>query len=207
MGDDEEDDGTEEVESEETDRSGRSAGRSRSTGSGGAADEDDTGDEDAAQSDEEVKDPVAKAVAQAEARMRHKYLKPLRAEVEKLKRDAGNANAAVDTVRSLQMENRFLRLAADTFHDSDAAFKLADLNGVTLADDGTVTGMEAVIDKLIESHPYLVRDASGAEDDDTWTAPDLPSGRPTNTQRKPDPKANDAVLLRRYPALQRRRGW
>jgi hypothetical protein len=142
--------------------------------------------------------------------MRHKYLKPLRAEVEKLKRDAGNAGSAVETVRSLQLENHFLRRAGATFHDSAAAFKLADTSKVQITDEGTVTGMDAVIDQLMDSHPYLVRDDTDDTGEDDYEAPDLPSGRPMNSHRKTSangPKSNDAALYKRYPALQRRRGW
>lgn len=211
LGDTEEDDdGTEELESEEAEGDQLPTGRKRRKGAGGATGEDDAADEDAADSDdeeEEVDDPIARAVARAEARIRHKYLKPLRAEVERLKRDAGNAGAAVETVRSLQLENHFLRLAGATFHDSAAAFKLADTSQVQITDTGKVTGMDAVIDQLMETHPYLVRDADDDEGED-FTSPDLPSGRPMNKQRKPaNANANDAALYKRYPALQRRRGW
>jgi len=168
--------------------------------------EDDTPTDDAA--DEEVaRDPVARAVAQAEARMRHKF-KPLRAELDQLKKIVGNAKGAEETIRTLRMENVFLRLAADTFHDSAAAFKLADLSKVEVGEDGTITGMEDVVDQLADSHPYLIRQPDTV-DDDTWDTPDLPSGRPMNGQRKGQGKADpsEAALIRKYPALQRRRGW
>ena len=74
------------------------------------------------------------------------------------------------------MENVFLRLAADTFHDSAAAFKLADLSKVTIGDDGTISGMEDVVDQLADSHPYLIRMPDTVTNDD-WQPPDLPSGR------------------------------
>lgn len=127
-----------------------------------------------------------------------------------MKQDAGNAGAVVETVRSLQLENNFLRLAGGTFHDSEAAFKLADTSQVQISDTGKVTGMDAVIDQLMQSHPYLVRDDDDTTGEDDYEAPDLPSGRPMNSRRAPSgngPKASDAALYKRYPALQRRRGW
>lgn len=173
---------------------------------------DDTGDADDTDRDdaeeEDVRDPVARAVAQAEARMRHKF-KPLKAELDQLRKTVGNAKGAEETIRTLRMENVFLRLAADTFHDSAAAFKLADLSKVTIGDDGTITGMEDVVDQLADSHPYLIRTPDTVADTD-WQPPDLPSGRPMNGPRhNPAVKAaaSDAALYKRYPALQRRRGW
>ena len=173
---------------------------------------DDTGDADDTDRDEadgdDVRDPVARAVAQAEARMRHKF-KPLKAELEQLRKTVGNAKGAEDTIRTLRMENVFLRLAADTFHDSAAAFKLADLSKVEVDDDGIITGMEDVVDHLADSHPYLIREPDAVADTD-WQPPDLPSGRPMNGPRhNPAVKAaaSDAALLRKYPALRRQRGW
>lgn len=207
--DEEDDDGTEELESEETEGSQLPPSRNRRKAGRGAEGEDDATDEDTADTDEEeeVNDPVAKAVADAEARMRHKYIKPMKAELARLKRDAGNAGAAVATVRSLRLENEFLRLAGGSFHDADAAFRLADVSQVDLADDGTITGMDEAVEAVAEAHPYLVRDDL-AEDDEDWEPPDLPSGRPTNGRRKSgDQATSDAVLRKRYPALQNRRGW
>jgi len=213
LSDTEEDDGTEEVESEEAEGDQLPPGRKRRKGTGRAASQDIAADEDDTEADDEeaVNDPIARAVARAEARMRHQYIKPLKAELARLKQDSGNAGAVVETVRSLQLENHFLRLAGGTFYDSEAAFKLADTSQVQISDAGKVTGMDAVIDQLMQSHPYLVRD-----DDDTTTEEENyfgaegASGRPMNSQRGSSAAgkgSNDAALYKRYPALQRRRGW
>ena len=139
--------------------------------------------------------------------MRHKF-KPLKAELEQLRKTVGNAKGAEDTIRTLRMENVFLRLAADTFHDSAAAFKLADLSKVEVTDDGTITGMEDVVDQLADSHPYLVRQPDTVAEDGlaaTRPAQRSPDERPTQATRKAE--ASDAALYKKYPALQRRRGW
>jgi hypothetical protein len=193
---DEEDDTTDEAEADE-----QPPDRKRRKRAGGAP------SDDAADEEEEARNPIAKAVADAEARMRHKF-KPLKAELEQLRKTAGNAKGADATIRTLRMENTFLRLAADTFHDSAAVFKLADLSKVQVSDDGTITGMQDVVDQLADSHPYLIREPDAIPDED-WQAPDLPSGRPMNGPRRSAGKAgaNDTALIKKYPALQHRRGW
>ncbi len=75
--------------------------------------------------------------------------------------------------------------------------------------------MHEGVDALAEDHLYLVRDddlLEDKEDDDMdREAPDLPSGRPMKSPKKGrrvgGPYARDAALYRRYPTLQRRRGW
>lgn len=44
----------------------------------------------------------------------------------------------------------------------DDAFKLADLSGVTVKDDGTVEGVKEVVEALVKAKPYLVKQGSGA---------------------------------------------
>lgn len=209
-----EDDAEEEVESEETEgeqlSTGRNSGKGHRSQAGGEGEDSESDQDD----QEEVRDPIAKAIADTEARMRTQYIKPLKAELAKLRKDVGNTGAVVGTVRSLRLENEFLRLAGGTFHDAATAFKLADTSKVQLADDGTITGMQEAVDALAEDHPYLVRDELGLEDEDDDLddeVPDLPSGRPMNSQkmgrRVGGPQASDASLYKRYPALQRRRGW
>lgn len=172
--------------------------------------DDDAGEDDSPDTSK-TKDPIAKAIADTEARMRHKYIKPLKAQLAQLQQDDSNSKnlaAVVETVRTLRMENEFLRLAGGTFHDAAAAFKLADIAAVEIDDKGTIAGMDAVVGQLAEAHPYLVRD--DADDPDLYdNDPDVPSGRPMNGRRQPATSArtDDATLLRRYPALQRRRGW
>lgn len=173
------------------------------------ADDAEEGEESDSSVSGPIKDPIAKAVAAAEARLRHTHIKPLRAELAQLRQEAGNTKALLETARSLRMENEFLRFAGGTFHDAGAAFELADLNGVTLQEDGAVTGMEDAVRAVGESHPYLVRGELDDDDNDedyefydTGSA----SGRPVNGRRKPftPARTDDATLLRKYPALRRR---
>ena len=197
----EENDDEEEVESEEAEGGELPSGGDSGEGAGGPAGEGDSTDEDDSDEEEEVRDPVARAVAQTEARMRKKY-KPLRQEVARLRQEA-------EAVSSLRLENTFLRLAGAMFHDAAAAFKLADTSQVQIK-EGTVTGMQEVVDALAESHPYLVREGEPipVDEEDYLNAPDLPSGRPMNSGRRNSvsgPKTSDAALYRKYPALQRRR--
>ena len=85
-----------------------------------------------------------------------------------------------------------------------------DLSKVEVADDGTITGMEDVDRPTGRQPPVPHPDSRTPSPTTDWQPPDLPSGRPMNGPRH-DPAvkagANDAALLKRYPAFQRRRGW
>jgi hypothetical protein len=67
--------------------------------------------------------------------------------------------------------------------------------------------MQDIVDQPADSHPYLIREPDAIPDDD-WQPPDLPSGRLMNGPRRSVGKAgaNDAALIKKYPALQHRRG-
>src|SRR5689334_17987058 len=80
------------------------------------------------------------------ARRRHE------AKAERERADAAETKLAglTDELRSARMEAAFVRSGFGVLDDLDAAWKLADKAGVTIADDGTVTGMEEVVSKLLD---------------------------------------------------------
>lgn len=60
-----------------------------------------------------------------------------------------------ETIRSLRLDNAFLSSDIQ-WVDAEAALKLADLSGVTIADDGTVKGLDDALKALAEKKPFLV---------------------------------------------------
>jgi hypothetical protein len=69
--------------------------------------------------------------------------------------------------------------------DSEAAWKLTDLSGVEVAEDGAVTGTDEAIVAAVAKYPYLTPEDRATVDDTTKALrerfPALePSGRPMN---------------------------
>lgn len=103
------------------------------------------------------------------------------------------------------MFNAFLLASSGQVADPDAAWKLADKTGVTIDDDGKVTGMDDVITKTLEKYPYL----SPKPADDNAPLVDKfpalqPSGRQTNGKAKMGEGLNRRTLESKFPALGRR---
>lgn len=143
---------------------------------------------------EEIKNPRIKELSE-EAKSHR-----LAARAEKERADTAEAKTGelTDALRTARMENAFLRAALGKVDDLDAAWKLADRTGVTITDDGTVTGMDEVVAKLVDRYPYLRPE----EDPAPFTPPPTePSGRPFNGPRRSDEVTNRAVLEKKFPAL------
>jgi hypothetical protein len=73
--------------------------------------------------------------------MRHKF-KPLKAELERLRKTAGNAKGADETMLPAHGEH-IPAAGGRPFHDSAVAFKLADLSKVEVGEDGTMVASQA----------------------------------------------------------------
>lgn len=56
--------------------------------------------------------------------------------------------------------------------DVDDAYKLADLSQVQVNEDGGIEGLDGIVDKLIESKPYLVQKGSAPVGSPTNPSPD-----------------------------------
>lgn len=86
-----------------------------------------------------------------------------KAEALKKAEEAENASAEVlrkANERLINAEFRLLAKEAGIRSDAlDDAFKLADISGVEVGDDGAVNGVDDVIKALTESKPYLVEQA------------------------------------------------
>jgi hypothetical protein len=214
-------------------RDGEAGGEKKKEGDGtggagdGGEDEEDEDDED----DEEevdtskIKDPVAKAVADTEARLRHKYkgktAAAVQAALDKVKADAdlagkseaekekARADAAEKKAEDLEarlqvaaFNNAFNTAAAGRFDDNEVAMafarKLPEWEDVDQDEDDplVINGLDKVIEALAKKRPSLLRKEGESEEPN-------PSGRPMNGKKKSKKETNDAELLRRYPALRR----
>ena len=170
------------------------------TGTGAAAgDEEGQGDE--------IKDPDKKRLSDEAARHR------VAAKTEKDRADAaeGQVKALTNVVRTARLEVAFYREATKRrpgFRDPAAAFKLADLAGCGVDEEGNVTGMDAVITKVAEDYPYVLADDShgDATDEPVMGFPALgSSGAPMNRAKKPGTGLDRAALAGKFPALRQRR--
>lgn len=186
-------------------------------------DDDDEGEPDP----DKIKDPIAKARAETEAHWRHKSKKrvadAVAAAEAKFARDKeleGKAEAEKEKARreEVEKENTELRARADSqaltnaflmagggnrFVEADvaldAARKLPEWKDIeTDEEDGTVQGMDKVLDVLAKKKPYLLR-----KDDDDSADEGQPSGRPMNRQRKGKKETDETALMKKYPALRR----
>jgi hypothetical protein len=106
----------------------------------------------------------------------------------------------------LRMEVAFQRAAGSQFVDAEAAWKLADKSRMTVAEEGTVTGAEEVVEALIEDHPFLLAPAPDAKPKDRNPFNEArSSGRNMNGKKKPQDAYNLAELERKYPSMRGRR--
>src|SRR5690606_22904907 len=97
-------------------------------------------------------------------------------EAEKLREalEAEKARAAQATERakrSLIKAAFTAEAVAANLVSVDDAFKLADLSGVEVDDDGTVTGIKEAVEALVKEKPYLVKQGQGAGGGGTGGAP------------------------------------
>jgi hypothetical protein len=180
------------------------------TGEGGA--DEDTDDLEPL-TDDEVKNPRIKALSDEAAKRRNQ------AKVEKERADAAeaklkefegqaNTETLLGQLREGQMENAFLKLAFGKVADVDAAWKLADKAEVKVNEDGTVEGLDEVLAKVLEKHPYLTPKPAEQVDPalvDKFPALEHASGRPNNGKKNSKDAVDYEKLAKQFPALRSRR--
>lgn len=131
--------------------------------------------------------------ANAESATRRKRLEELEAAEEerkaaqmseidkalKAKADAeARAQAAEERMRTATIRNAVVLAATRAnFHDPEDAFRLADLEGVQINEDGRVSGVEEALKALAKAKPHLVRQAATGTGEINATA----AGRQTRT--------------------------
>lgn len=163
--------------------------------------------------EEELKVPRIKQLSDEAAKWRNKFRDAEKALAEltneKGRADTAEANSKglVDQLRGARMENAFLRTATGKVADLEAAWKLADKAEVKVNEDGTVEGLDAVLAKVLEKHPYLTPKPTEPADKelaDRFPAL-LPSGRPNNGKKGSTDAVDYEKLAKLFPALRGRR--
>jgi hypothetical protein len=186
------------------------AGRPEGEAGEGGADEDT--DDLEPLTEDEVKNPRLKKLSDEAAKRRNQ------AKAEKERADAAearlkefegqaNTETLLGQLREGQMENAFLKMAFGKVADVDAAWKLADKAGVTITNEGTVEGLDEVLAKVLEKHPYLTpKPAEQVDKELADRFPALtPSGRPNNGRKNDKDAVDYSVLEKKFPALRRGR--
>lgn len=84
--------------------------------------------------------------------------------------------------------------------DADAAFALADLSKVQVAEDGKVSGVKETLEALLTAKPYLKKMATGAGIG-AGTNPGEPNSTPNPWAKETFNLTEQARLLRENPAL------
>jgi hypothetical protein len=112
-----------------------------------------------------------------------------------------------ETNRKLSLENAFLKDNTHEWQNPAAALKMADLSGVTVNDDGSVTGLKDALKRLANSEAWMLKPkaaSEGAAAAGGATPPGSAAVPPMNG--RPDGTANAAKGMEsRLPALMTRR--
>ncbi len=111
------------------------------------------------------------------------------------------------------MEVAFLRAAWGKVSDPETAWKLAAKDGITVTDEGDVSGVDEALAALLDRYPYLSPTESEPVDDDTKVLqekfpalkPTSPSGRQDAGRKTQLPNATLGKLVKQFPALRSRR--
>lgn len=125
-----------------------------------------------------------------------------RSELEKAQRDLAEVEQERDALKTqvsdLRIHNAFLVSNRYEWNNPQTALRLADLSEVTIGDDGKVVGLDAALEKLSKSDPYLLK-PSEPEGDSGGT----PTGGAVGSGKANDGKLDRKRLEDKYPALRR----
>lgn len=136
-------------------------------------------------------------------------------EAEKIKAEyeatVQKVNALTETNRKLALENAFLKDNTHEWQNPGAALKMADLSGVTINDDGSVTGLKDALKKLATSEAWMLKPKAANEGGSAAGAagaggtPPGQAGVPPMNGRPDATAGANRGLERRLPALMSRR--
>lgn len=131
-----------------------------------------------------------------------------KSEIEKAQSTAAEALARAEAAESALLQekvnNAFLISNKHTWHDPETALQLLDQSEITVADDGSVQGVDAAIEALAKKAPFLINAAANIT-----PVPPKPTGTPTGNQPAKQGKQTDSKeeqrkkLLNKYPVLGR----
>lgn len=126
-------------------------------------------------------------------------------ELERLKNQTAEllsrAEKAEAQVRELRIGNAFLTDNTYTWHNPQRALELADKAGISIEEDGSVTGLKDSLKKLAASDPYLIKTENNAGDGGK-TGP--PSTVPGNNGGSGGGAPNKSQMAIRFPAMRTR---
>ena len=112
------------------------------------------------------------------------------------------ATTLASQVRTLQVEVAFLKANDVSWHDPEAALRLADLSEV-IDEDGDIdkAALKKVLADLAKDKPYLVKktETESEEEEDEKPA----SGGNVGTGKKKKDGLDEAALAKKYPAIVR----
>jgi hypothetical protein len=165
--------------------------------SGSSADDAGTAGEDG--EDGNVRDPRVKALSDENAKWRRR--------VRDLEGELADREVTRADVHDLIVEKEFYRFAAGRVADLGAAFKLADRKGIAPNEDGSITGVEEMVNKVIQHYPFLAADYEDTPTQRTTKVPDGPKegGSATNRRKTGKPITTTSTLRKKFPALERMR--
>ena len=125
-------------------------------------------------------------------------------EQAKLQRDLQEATKRSEELQSrnqeLALANAFLKDNTFAWHNPERALKLADLSGVEVNDDGSVTGLKEALTALSKSDAYLLKTEKADEEKDKTPPGTAPGNNGSSGTGKPGTKA----LAARFPGLNTR---
>jgi hypothetical protein len=130
-------------------------------------------------------------------------------EEEKRKRDLEAATQQLrekdDTIKELRLDKAFLTDNTHDWHNPQAALQLADRTGITVGDDGKVTGLKEALEAVAKAHPYLLKPkAEGTTETGQSAASTGVTGVAGQGSASGQGNAGRAVLERKFPALKGR---
>lgn len=107
-----------------------------------------------------------------------------KSELEIAKRDLAELQAKYDkvpeTLDNLRVENAFLKLRGYDWHDpADALERILKDPDVSIAEDGTVEGLEDAVKAIAKSKPYLLKKKGDEEEGDGKGGPKRPPRGPS----------------------------
>lgn len=127
-------------------------------------------------------------------------------ELQKAQTEADEHKQAATTLagenRGLRLQIAFLTSNDVTWHDPEAALRLADLSEVQDA-EGNIdkAALKKALTDLAKAKPFLVKTEDSNDDEDEGSP--ASGGTVGSTGKKKEQGPSDLDLLRKYPALQR----
>jgi hypothetical protein len=192
---DEGDDAGTDHDDENADGATGGANGSDDDATGSAAEDEGTAGEEG--SGDDVRNARVKALSDENAKWRRR--------VRDLEGELADREVTRADVHDLIVEKEFYRHAAGRVADLGAAFKLADRKGIAPDEDGSITGVEEMVNKVIQHYPFLAVDYDDTPTRRTTNVPDGPKEGGSPTRRRKDGTTHTPSILRKkFPALDRR---